>query len=189
MSVYFQWSLKGQTCLQTPGLRTAAPGKRPFPDQSVKTAPSRSMLVVGLTWCLEQRPAPLWTHGPFPLRRPLCLQLPASLLVAKCHFSLWTPPRRPVFLAAASFRRVANVAEPQEGPEQAVAQGLGETRQSATKREPGRPEAQQGPGPACRGPGCSSHCCRQSLLWAVGTSKREMALPLTTRGRVVWDPG
>lgn len=61
MPVYFQWSLKGQTCLQTLGLRTAAPGKRAFSDQS------RSMLVVDLTWCLEQCPCPLWTHGLIPL--------------------------------------------------------------------------------------------------------------------------
>lgn len=96
MSVYFQWSLKGQTCLQTPGLRTAAPGKRPFPDQSVKTAPSRSMLVVGLTWCLEQRPAPLWTHGPIPpLKAPLP---PAPGISPGCQVSLLpvdtSPPPR-----------------------------------------------------------------------------------------------
>lgn len=66
--------------------------------------------------------------------------------------------------------------------------GIGETRQSAAKREPGRPEAQQGPRPECLR---ESHvltkaqawpseaqaalltAADKACLWVVGTSKLE----------------
>lgn len=137
MPVHFQWSLKGQTCSRPRVCGQLLPGMA-LSRSKCEGAPSRSMLVVGLMWRLEQRPCPpVDTRPHSPSEGPSASSSPPLSWLPCVTSPCGHLPAAP-FYGSSPFQMGCQCGRTPGRAVWAVAQGIGETRQSAAKREPGR---------------------------------------------------